>query len=316
MDNVLVPLEINSNGCSQEVFNFILASKSDNTRRAYSAVWKHYANWCERNGRSPFTPSPILIAEYLSYCANSLGRSSIQTRIAAINYAHKLKGNIVDPAIIKSVWQGIRRTKAHDPIHQKEPITLTLMRTILQAFTGSTLRDIRDKAILLIGFAGAFRRSELVNIKMEDMKLGDNGYVINLITSKTDQEGNGEIKGIPYGQSPFTCPVIALRKWLELSGIIDGAVFRRIDRHGNIYESLTDQSIAKIIKKRCGAVGIITTEIAGHSLRSGFVTTAIEHGVPTHAIMRQTGHKKEETLRRYIRLGTVFQGNAASQIGM
>jgi integrase len=176
--------------------------------------------------------------------------------------------------------------------------------------------DIRDRALLLVGFAGAFRRSELVGLNVEDLEFNENGLVVHLRRSKTDPEGRGRKVGIPYGLAPATCPVRAVEAWVQVLQIVEGPLFRAVDRHGRIHASrLTPQSVALVVKKRTAKEGI-EGDYAGHSLRAGLATAAAAAGVPERAIMAQTGHRSLTTLRKYIRDGSLFLENAAAKIGL
>ena len=179
------------------------------------------------------------------------------------------------------------------------------------------LLGVRDRALLLVGFAGAFRRSELVSLNVRDLKFTNDGLTVTLRRSKTDQEGSGRKVGIPYGSSPETCPVRSLRAWLEASGIESGPVFRPINRHGQIRPSrLSDRAVALIVKRAAEAAGKDPAEFAGHSLRSGLATAAAIGGASERAIMKQTGHRSTAMVRRYIRDGSLFRENAAARVGL
>ena len=175
----------------------------------------------------------------------------------------------------------------------------------------------RDRALLLLGFAGAMRRSELVGLDVADITEGTDGLIVRLRRSKTDQEGAGRTVGIPFGSNLATCPVRAWRAWLELSSITEGAAFRPVDRHGRIAVTrLSGQAVALVLKRHASRAGLDRDEVAGHSLRAGLATSAAAAGVPERVIAEQTGHKGTAMLRRYIREGTLFRENAASAVGL
>jgi len=179
------------------------------------------------------------------------------------------------------------------------------------------LLGIRDKALLLIGFAGGFRRSELVALDVEDLEFCPEGLVINVRRSKTDQEGEGRKVGIPWGQHTITCPVKALQSWLHEGNITEGAIFRPLTRHKQILSSrLTAQSVAKVVKRCAKSAGLDPNLYSGHSLRAGLVTSAAMADVSENIIMRQTGHRSSETLRSYIREGDLFQKNVLPWLGL
>ncbi len=181
----------------------------------------------------------------------------------------------------------------------------------------SSLMGTRNRALLLVGFAGAFRRSELVSLDVEDAQFTQDGLVVTLRRSKTDQEGEGRKVGLPYGSHPTTCPVRSLRAWLEQAAITRGPIFRYVDRHGNVGPNrLTDQVVALVVKRCAVTAGLEAARYAGHSLRAGLATAAAEADVSERAIMAQTGHKSLPMVRRYIRQGSLFKQNAAAQVGL
>jgi integrase len=179
-----------------------------------------------------------------------------------------------------------------------------------------SLLGIRDRALLLVGFAGAFRRSELVGLDVADVEFKREGLVVTLERSKTDQEGAGRKIGIPYGSNPATCPVRALQAWLEASATTEGALFRTMNRHGHVKDRLSGQGVAIVVKRCAEAAGLNPDDYAGHSLRSGLATSAAAAGVSERAIMNQTGHKSVNMVRRYIREGSLFRENAAAGVGL
>lgn len=190
------------------------------------------------------------------------------------------------------------------------------MISSLQENEFSDLRGLRDRALLLMGFAGAFRRSELVALTTSDIKVTKEGVLSTIRKSKTDQESAGREIAIPYGSNPLTCPVRTLKDWLEASGIDNGAIFRPINKHGHIKnKALTAHSVALIIKRNKHIIER-KNDFSGHSLRAGFATTAAIAGVPEHMIMRQTVHKKSDTIKKYIRLASMWKDNAATKVGL
>jgi integrase len=211
---------------------------------------------------------------------------------------------------------GIRRQKGSAQIG-KRPLATADLRGLLAPLDSRRILDIRDRALLLTGFAGAFRRSELVGLDVPDLQFNRDGLVVTLRRSKTDQEGQGRRVGIPYGSNPATCPVRALEAWLAVLGADQGPLFRGINRHGQLARRrLTPQSVALIIKRLAAQAGMEAGDLAGHSLRAGLATAAAAAGVPERAIMAQTGHRSLATLRKYIREGSLFLENAAAQVGL
>jgi integrase len=195
------------------------------------------------------------------------------------------------------------------------PILVEDLKTMV-APLGADIRDLRDRALLLVGFAGAFRRSELVAINCTDLEWMDEGLIVTLPRSKTDQEGKGRLVAIPRG-SPDFCPVEALGTWLRSAGVEEGTLFRAIDCHGSVYgDGLSPDSVARIIKKKAAAVGLDPARFSGHSLRAGLVTSAAAAGVPEWAIRRLTGHRSEAMLHRYVRPVDPFVGAVVNGCGI
>ncbi len=284
---------------------FAEASVADNTKRAYRAGWNDFSSWCDDNGLEALPAAPASVALFLT-ARSSQKVSTLRVKLAAIVAAHKSAGEHIDTSdpVIATVWAGIRRTngttqKGADPV-----LTADICRMIKKL--DSTTIGTRDRALLLLGFAGGFRRSELVSLDVADIAFSDQGAAITLRKGKTDQEGLGQVKTIANGHGD-TCPVAALQSWLKISSITTGAVFCRIDRHGNILGRLTAQSVALVIKKRAAAVGLDSATISGHSLRSGCVTSAYLGGASYAKIAKTTGHAKLETVARYCRVADGFK---------
>jgi integrase len=217
--------------------------------------------------------------------------------------------------VVGETLKGIRRTigtaqKGKDPLLTKD------IRKIVIACPDNLL-GLRDRALILVGFAGGFRRSELARIEFHELTFGKKGVIVNVTTSKTDQEGVGRKVGLPFGTHPETCPIRALRRWLNAASIADGPVFRKVDRHRRVSpRGLYRDSIGIILKRAAARAGMRTGPIAGHSLRSGMVTQAAMNGVTEFVIMKQTGHRSIQTLGRYVRLGKIFIENAAAGLGI
>lgn len=287
------------------------ASISTNTQRAYRFAWERFSRWAQKKRVTPLPAFPNTLCSYLASMADEgCALSSIEQALAAINKVHELKGWFPSPTkapAVRTVMQGIRRTLGHGK-RQKEPATAEILRAALKDL-GDSLIEIRDRALLLLGFAGAFRRSELAGLNLEDLSFRPEGIVISLRRSKTDQEGHGLSKAIFFASDPKTCPVRALKTWLDESGITEGALFRSVDRHGRLGESLSDRAIALVVKRRFPA-----GDFSGHSLRAGFITTAALQGKPERSIMKQTGHRSHRILREYVRTATVFEDNAGNGI--
>ena len=213
------------------------------------------------------------------------------------------------------MWSGIKRTHRIAPT-QKTPTLTTVIAAMVEPL-GDRRIDVRDRALLLMGFAGAFRRSELVALDVEDITDTDDGLRIAVHRSKADQEGEGAAVGLPYGSNPATCPVRAWRAWLEVSGITEGAAFRAVTRHDKLAPAaLSTDAVAIIVKERAKAAGFDRTTFAGHSLRAGFATEAFRQGVPELSVMRHGRWKSSASMRGYIREGTLWSDNAAAKLGL
>lgn len=293
---------------SAQVQQYLQASLSSSTRRAYSTDIAQFLQW---GGRIPTTPARL--ASYLAQNAEKLSYATLCRRVVAIGRAHKIKqlDSPADSEIVKATLQGIRRTNG---VAQRRvaPVLLRDVRNMVRKLQG--IRGARDKALLLMGFAGAFRRSELVAIRVEDIQLVAEGLVIRLRRGKTDQGGAGRDIAIPYMRGSC-CPVKAVVAWLEQSGITSGTLFRRVDRYGHITGTgLTPQSVALIVKERAEAIGLDSQQLSGHSLRAGFVTSASKCGASSWKIRQQTGHQSDAGMQRYIRDSQLFTDNPLGNI--
>jgi integrase len=299
---------------AQELLRHSLAQ---NTRRAYAADWRHFSSWCQANHRINLPALPETVSLYLTILSEKAKVSTLTRRISAISQAHQVAGfdSPTQAPVVRQLMKGIRRTLGTAQV-EKTPVKVEHLRTIMAGLDAERLIDVRDRALLLVGFAGAFRRSELVGLDIEDLEFNENGLVVHLRRSKTDPEGQGRKVGIPYGSTPATCPVRALKAWLAVLPGTEGPLFRGVDRHGRIHPlRLTPQSVALVVKKRTAKEGI-AGDYAGHSLRAGLATAAAAAGVPERAIMAQTGHRSLNTLRKYIREGSLFLENAAAKVGL
>jgi integrase len=292
-------------------------SRAPNTRRAYRADWADFAAWCAAHQQTVLPASPATVVLYLSERAATHKTATLQRRLTAIAQAHKaadLDSPTTDRAV-RRVMTGIRREKGTAQ-EGKAPALTRELRAMVATLPAS-LRGRRDRAVLLLGFAGAFRRSELVALDVEDLTWSDEGLVVLVRRSKTDQEGAGRQVGIPYGSRPETCPVRAVHAWLADSGLTTGPLFRRIDRHEHLGRSrLADKTVARTVKAAAQAAGLDPQRYAGHSLRAGLATSAAQAGVAERVIMAQTGHKSLPMVRKYIRDGSLFTQNAAAEVGL
>lgn len=301
-----------------QVRDYIQHAKAANTLKAYRNDWAHFARWCAGYGLEALPASPETVARYLTAQANAMKVSTLRRRLSAISQVHEAKGYrplSVRHEPLKSVWAGIRRVHGVAP-HGKAPVRTADIQAMVAQLPASAL-GVRDRALLLIGFAGAFRRSELVGLMRADVRSTSDGLTIQLRRSKTDQEGAGRLVGIPYGSHRATCPVRSLEAWLEVAGITEGPLFRPINRHGQIHPgALSDKAVALIVKRWAAAAGLDPSQYAGHSLRAGLATSAAQAGVAERVIMAQTGHRSAEMVRRYIREGSLFRENAAAEVGL
>lgn len=301
----------------QQATNYIKQSKSSNTWKAYKSDWQHFQLWCQDHQQISLPSTPETITYYITDIAGSMKTSTIQRRLASITQMHIGNGH-QDPtktALVKETWKGLRRAKGTAQT-QKSPVLVEQLKQILFQLPNTT-KGIRDKALLLIGLCGGFRRSELVSLNYEDIKFVREGMILTLRKSKTDQEQQGRDIGLPYSRNKFLCPIGSLKEWLSLAKIKTGPVFKPINRHGQILDSrLTSQSIALIVKEYVGCLGLDSTSFAGHSLRAGLVTSLALAGLSESAIMRQSGHKSSAVLRKYIRHSELFKDNAIDKLGL
>ena len=296
---------------------FIQQSKAKNTVRAYRADWTHFDSWCKAHGQASLPATADTVALYVSDLAATHKPSTLTRRISAISQAHQIAGleTPTGSAKVRLVMAGIRRTKGTAQ-KGKTPILVDDLRRMLAGLPGNLL-GVRDRVLLLIGFCGAFRRSELVALDAADVAVTREGLVVTIRRSKTDQEGEGRKLGIPYASHLETCPVRSFQDWLERSGITEGPLFRPIDRFGRMAAiRLSAAAVADIVKRYAAAVGLDATEFAGHSLRSGLATSAAAAGASERSIMRQTGHRSEKMVRRYIKDGSLFRENAVAVVGL
>ena len=282
-------------------------SKANNTLRAYQSDFSDFSNFCTKNGFSFMPTQPKIIALYITHLSKSCKFSTLKRRIASISVIHKLKGHYLDtkhPIIMENLL-GIKRTLGSRQ-KAKKPILINDLKLIIKAIDED---KIRDKALILVGFAGGFRRSELVNVYFQDIDFVPEGVKILIRRSKTDQSGEGSIKAIPYFENQEFCPVIALKDYLNKK-------FSKSDKSKKdvkIFE-ISDKSVALIIKRYAEKAGLDSSKYAGHSLRSGFATTAAEFGAEERNIMAMTGHKTTQMVRRYIQEANLFKNNALKDI--
>lgn len=297
--------------------DYIDQAKSANTRRAYRSDWQEFVTWCEGQPLAALPADPQTVALYLTARAAVYQTSTLCRRLASISQAHQAAGlpTPTTAAVVRATWQGIRRAKGVAGAG-KAPAVVAELRRMVERLPDNLLGK-RDRALLLVGFAGAFRRSELVALDVADLAFMPEGLVVTLRRSKTDQEGAGRKVGIPFGSHPETCPVRNLTSWLDSAGIITGPLFRAVNRHGQLGpRRLTDRTVARVVQRCAQAAGLDPRQYAGHSLRAGLATSAAAAGASEHSIMAQTGHRSAAMVRRYIRDTNLFRENAAATVGL
>ena len=303
----------------EDTLNNLKLSKADNTLRAYKSDFKDFEAFCAKHGFNSIPSEPKVVSLYLTHLSRNSKLSTLRRRLVSIGVVHKLKGHYLDtkhPVIIENLM-GIKRKKGSMQIGKK-PILINHLKQIINVIDEEKIEKIkklRNRTLVLIGFGGGFRRSELISIDCENLDFVEEGVKITLRRSKTDPFGEGLVKGIPHFANEKYCPVTSLKNWLNLSKIKTGPIFRRFSK-GSILTNhrLTDQSVVLIIKNSLKLGGLESENFAGHSLRSGFATVAAESGADERSIMAMTGHKTTQMVRRYIREANIFKNNALSKI--
>jgi site-specific recombinase XerD len=308
---------------STRVSRYANNAKAENTRKAYRVDWDDFGLWCDIHGRQPLPATPETVVAYLEGLADAGAKvATIKRRLASISLAHQMRGHeTANPArsgLVTTSMQGIRRTLGTAQT-QKAPLVtaeLTRLVAVCKEFS-SPLLAARNRALLLVGCSGGFRRSELVALDVADIVDTKEGLELTLRRSKTDQEGAGMVVAVPYGSHPETCPVRALRTWLTLSGLTEGPLWREVDRHGNLAaDRLHPDSVGRTIKRACVLAGLDPARYSGHSLRSGMATSAAAGGAPERAIMRQGRWSSRAMVDRYVRHGTIWQECTAAYMGL
>ena len=303
----------------EETLNNLKTSKANNTLRAYRSDYKDFAGFCVKHGFKSMPSDPKIISLYLTHLSKTSKISTLRRRLVSIGVVHKLKGYYLDtkhPVIIENLM-GIKRVKGSKQVGKK-PILINHLKEIINVINEQKIEEIvklRNKTLILVGFGGGFRRTELISIDYEDLEFVNEGVKIALKRSKTDQFGEGMLKGLPYFSKETYCPVTSLKNWLKISKIKTGPIFRRFAKGSALTEHrLTDQSVVLIIKECLKLAGIENNNFSGHSLRSGFATVAAEAGADERSIMAMTGHKTTQMVRRYIREANIFKNNALNKV--
>jgi site-specific recombinase XerD len=304
----------------EETLLNLQSSKANNTVRAYKSDFNDFGLFCAQNGFKSLPSEPKIVSLYLTYLSTKEAKiSTLKRRLVSIGVIHRIKGHYLDmkhPSIIENIM-GIKRRKGIVQ-NAKKPILISHLKSLINVIDQQKNEDIkklRDRSIILIGFSGGFRRNEIVSLNYEDLDFVEEGLKIQIRRSKTDQFGEGSIKAIPYFDKSKYCPVISLRNWLEISKINSGALFRRFVKGSKLSKNrLTDQTVALLIKKYLRLNGVESKNYSGHSLRSGFATSAAESGAEERSIMAMTGHKSTEMVRRYIKVANLFKNNALNKL--
>ena len=316
MNNIITDIK----ALEKETLLNLQNSKASNTVRAYKSDFNDFGLFCAKNGFKSLPSEPKIVSLYLTYLSTKEAKiSTLRRRLVSIGVIHKLKGHYLDtkhPTIIENIM-GIKRRKGSIQ-KSKKPILINSLKKIINVIDEldkEEIKKFRDRTIILIGFCGGFRRNEIVSLDHDDCDFILEGVKINLRRSKTDQFGEGFTKALPYFESSEYCPVISLKKWIDISKITTGPLFRRFSKGAKLSNNrLTDQTVSLLIKEYLKLAGIDSKNYSGHSLRSGFATSAAESGVEERSIMAMTGHKSTEMVRRYIKEVNLFKNNALSKI--
>jgi len=296
---------------------YIDEAKAENTRKSYRSDWADFTAWCAKYRRPVLPAAPETVAYYLADRSQDLKPSTLKRRLAAIAENHRDAGleSPTKHAQVKYVWAGICREKGTAQGHMKPTLTKHI-RAMVESLPDSLL-GLRDRALILLGYAGAMRRSELVGLDVTDLAIAEEGLIVVIRKSKTDQVGVGRKIGIPFGEHVETCPVRAVRAWIEEGDIDEGPLFRSVNKHGDVSDKrLSDQVVADVVKRSLRAAGKSSKKPAAHSLRAGLITQAAMADVSERAIQDQSGHKSLAVMRRYIRDGSLFRENAAAKVGL
>jgi len=316
MNNIITDIK----ALQEETLLNLQSSKANNTVRAYKSDFKDFGLFCAQNNFKSLPSEPKIVSLYLTYLSTKEAKmSTLKRRLVSIGVIHRLKGYYLDtkhPSIIENIM-GIKRRKGSIQ-KGKKPILINHLKQLINVIDEQKNEDIkklRDRSIILIGFSGGFRRNEIVSLDYDDLDFVEEGLKIQIRRSKTDQFGEGLVKALPYFNNTKYCPVISLKKWIEISRINSGPLFKRFLKGSKLSGNrLTDQTVALLIKEYLRLAGIDDKNYSGHSLRSGFATSAAESGAEERSIMAMTGHKSTEMVRRYIKEANLFKNNALNKI--
>ncbi len=293
-------------------------TKAFNTIKSYACDWNDFSDWCLHHGLSDLPAAPETIVNYINDLADDAKANTVSRRVTAISENHIAAGykkdNPAHSGLVRNAMSAIRREKGTFQ-HGKAPILLETLHLLADCFDTEDIVSLRDRALLFLGFAGAFRRSELVRIQVEELTFSPQGLIIFIPQSKGDQLGRGNQIAIPYAPDPEICAVRALEKWLQIAQFRTGPLFRPFKRNKELRDiQLSDKSVALIVKKYIKKAGLNEANFAGHSLRRGFATSAAQHDVDALTIMRQTRHKSEKMVHRYIEQGNIFKENPLNRM--
>jgi len=316
MSNLITDLK----ALQEETLLNLQSSKANNTVRAYKSDFNDFGLFCVQNGFKSLPSEPKIVSLYLTHLSiKEIKMSTLKRRLVSIGVIHKLKGYYLDtkhPIIIENLM-GIKRRKGTIQ-RGKKPLLINNLKKIINFIDkelGNEIKRFRDRSIILIGFSGGFRRNEIVSLDYEDLDFVTEGLKIQIKRSKTDQYGEGSVKALPYFNNALYCPVISIKKWINISNIKSGPLFRRFSKSFKLSNNrLTDQTVALLIKKYLTLAGIDSKNYSGHSLRSGFATSAADAGVEERSIMAMTGHKSPEMVRRYIKEANLFKNNPLNKL--
>jgi len=313
----------------ERVVGYLRAAKAPNTRRGYASDWRAFESWCARKGAMVLPASAQTVASYLADRASSGGiaddddaprplrPSTLVRHLAAISMAHRAAAfaSPTQELLVRTTIAGIRRTHG-TAVVKKTPVLVGEL-CLLVPTLGDDLVGVRDRALLLLGFATALRRSEIAALDVSDLENVAEGLLVRVRWSKTDQDGQGREIAVGHGAEAGTCPVLATRAWIDRAHLVEGPLFRAIDRHGRMREHrLSGKAVAAIVKRRVSALGLDPARFGGHSLRSGFATSAAQAGVAEAEIAEVTGHRSIAVLRGYVRRGRAFTAAVVRRLGL
>lgn len=318
MTDLAVPASVELATLRDQAADHAVEAQAEATIRAYRSDWTCFSKWCASRGFESLPAAPETVALYITDLAARRKTATVSRRLTTITRAHAEAGQPtpVKHVVVDQVWRGIRRHYGTAKVG-KAPAVTDELRAMVSTLDLDRLIGVRNRALLVIGFAGAFRRSEVVRFDVEHLADRKDGLATQLWWSKTNQEGDLEEVGLPYGSDPLTCPVRAYRDWLDASGITEGPIFRPVTRHGRMGDRrLEPRAVARVVKACARAAGLDPDLYAGHSLRAGLITSAAEAGVLERDIMRHSRHKSIPVMRKYIRGATLFKDNAAAAVGL